>query len=264
MGISQLLSDPAGFITSLLPLIPAILPALILHEVAHGYVAYRLGDPTAKSMERLSLNPLKHLDPLGTLCMLLFDLGWAKPVPVDPRYFRHPRRDDFLVSIAGVTANFIMFLFGCVLMYSMTGIALNVVPDTQWIGSNKFMTTIDDTVYLISKPDVWLNAYSLQSILIEPYLGKAWGFVYEVIVNFTFVNISLAIFNLLPVPPLDGYHVVNDLLFKRPLFAPHLASQVGRVILLVLVYTDWLSDGLLWVMERVFSVTGQIALTLFG
>ena len=122
MGITELLNDPIQYIFSLLPLIPAILPALILHEVAHGYMAYRLGDPTAKLMGRLSLNPLKHLDPLGTLSMFLIGLGWAKPVPVDPRFFRHPRRDDFLVSIAGITANLIMFLIGCVLMYSMVAI----------------------------------------------------------------------------------------------------------------------------------------------
>ena len=97
--ISQWLEDPIGYLLSLLPMIPAILPALILHEAAHGYIAYRLGDPTAKLMGRLSLNPLKHLDLWGTICMFVIGLGWARPVPVDPRFFKHKRRDIFLVSI---------------------------------------------------------------------------------------------------------------------------------------------------------------------
>ena len=237
MGITELLNDPIQYIFSLLPLIPAILPALILHEVAHGYMAYRLGDPTAKLMGRLSLNPLKHLDPLGTLSMFLIGLGWAKPVPVDPRFFRHPRRDDFLVSIAGITANLIMFLIGCVLMYSMVAIGLGAVPADMWLNADEYIVEISDTFYRVAKADAWYMAPAMGEYLIAPYLGGIWSFVYEVIVNFAVINVCLAVFNFLPVPPLDGYHVLNDLILKKSLFAPYKVMQAGRALLLILMLT---------------------------
>jgi Zn-dependent protease len=84
---------------------PAILFALTIHEFSHGYVAWRLGDPTAKMMGRLTLNPLKHLDPIGTIALFLFRFGWAKPVPIDPRNFRHPTRDMAISGLAGPAAN---------------------------------------------------------------------------------------------------------------------------------------------------------------
>jgi Zn-dependent protease len=84
---------------------PAILFGLTIHEFSHGYVAWRLGDPTAKMMGRLTLNPLKHLDPIGTIALFLFRFGWAKPVPIDPRNFRHPTRDMAISSLAGPAAN---------------------------------------------------------------------------------------------------------------------------------------------------------------
>jgi Zn-dependent protease len=84
---------------------PAILFALTIHEFSHGYVAWRLGDPTAKMMGRLTLNPLKHLDPIGTIALFLFGFGWAKPVPIDPRNFQHPTRDMAISSLAGPAAN---------------------------------------------------------------------------------------------------------------------------------------------------------------
>jgi Zn-dependent protease len=84
---------------------PAILFGLTIHEFSHGYVAWRLGDPTAKMMGRLTLNPLKHLDPIGTIALFLFKFGWAKPVPIDPRNFRHPTRDMAISGLAGPAAN---------------------------------------------------------------------------------------------------------------------------------------------------------------
>ncbi len=84
---------------------PAILFGLTIHEFSHGYVAWRLGDPTARMMGRLTLNPLKHLDPIGTIALFLFRFGWAKPVPIDPRNFRHPTRDMAISSMAGPAAN---------------------------------------------------------------------------------------------------------------------------------------------------------------
>lgn len=92
-----------------------ILLAISIHEMAHGFVAYKLGDPTAKSMGRLSLNPLKHLDPIGALCMLFFGFGWAKPVMINPYYFKKPKRDSALTALGGPLANFILAFLGIVI-----------------------------------------------------------------------------------------------------------------------------------------------------
>ena len=96
----------------LLFVIPCVLFALTVHEVSHGYMAYRLGDPTAHRMGRLTLNPLKHLDPVGALCMVLFHFGWARPVPINTRYFKKPRRDTALTAAAGPISNFLMAFLG--------------------------------------------------------------------------------------------------------------------------------------------------------
>ena len=175
MGIQALLSDPIAYIKSVLLILPAVLPALILHECAHGYVAYRLGDPTAKMMGRLSLNPLRHLDPVGTLCMIFIGLGWAKPVPINPGYFRHPRRDDLLVSLAGITANLIMFLTGCVAMLIFVIVGLKAVPADMWYRSGEYLVQMDKTLYRVALSDVALYPAAMSEYLISPYLGSAWG-----------------------------------------------------------------------------------------
>ncbi len=95
---------------------PAILFGLTIHEFSHGYVAWRLGDPTAKLMGRLTLNPLKHLDPIGTIALFIFRFGWAKPVPIDPTYFRHPTRDMALSALAGPAANLVVAALAGLLM----------------------------------------------------------------------------------------------------------------------------------------------------
>ena len=100
--LNGLTSDPGGTILTLVYVAVCILFSLIIHECAHGYVALKCGDPTAKWLGRLTLDPRKHLDPLGTICMVFMRIGWAKPVPVNPRNFRHYRRDYILVSIAGI------------------------------------------------------------------------------------------------------------------------------------------------------------------
>jgi Zn-dependent protease len=101
----MLTGDWHDIIRSLVLSAPAILFGLTIHELAHGLVAWRLGDPTAKAMGRLTLNPLRHLDPIGTVALFLFRFGWAKPVPIDPSYFRHPTRDMALSALAGPAAN---------------------------------------------------------------------------------------------------------------------------------------------------------------
>ncbi|MBR3999619.1 MAG: site-2 protease family protein, partial [Clostridia bacterium] len=107
-----MLASLSDKIIELLFVIPCVLIALTVHEVAHGYMAFRLGDPTARNLGRLTLNPLKHLDPIGTICMIFFHFGWARPVPVNSRYFKKPRRDMALTSAAGPVSNFIMAFLG--------------------------------------------------------------------------------------------------------------------------------------------------------
>jgi Zn-dependent protease len=124
-----------GF-ASLLLSAPAILFGLTIHEFSHGYVAWRLGDPTAHALGRLTLNPLKHLDPIGTIALFLFRFGWAKPVPIDPTYFRHPTRDLAIAALAGPAANLLTAVAagGVVRLLTLLG-----VSGFWWILANYFV-----------------------------------------------------------------------------------------------------------------------------
>ena len=149
-------------------LAPGLLIALVCHEVAHGYVAYLLGDPTAKSQGRLTLNPIKHLDPLGTLAFFIVHFGWAKPVPVNPNFFKDPRKGMLLTAIAGPGVNF--------LLAAMFALVIHILTLTHFEQS-QFTDTVIIPLYLISQAGV-------------------------------FVNLILGVFNLLPIPPLDGSNVL--------------------------------------------------------
>ena len=163
--------DIAGIIREIAILAVPFLLAITCHEVAHGYVAYRLGDPTAKNAGRLTLNPLKHLDPLGTVVLVLTRfIGWAKPVPVDPRYFKDPYKGMMLTSLAGPGANLalaVLFSLGMRLILAF--------------GSGRNLTG---------------EGFSM----IEP--------IYYICEAGVFINIVLCCFNLIPVPPLDGSKVL--------------------------------------------------------
>lgn len=150
-----------------------VVTALPLHELAHGFVAYRLGDPTAKNMGRLTLNPIRHLDPVGSLLILFAGFGYAKPVPVDARYFRNPRKGMALTALAGPMANLLLAAFWMV-VYK---IFFYFVPMSV---GGRHVTDIIFTVLIVT-------------------------------------NIGLAVFNLLPVPPLDGSRVLD-------FFLPHKLS----------------------------------------
>ena len=191
-SVTELFQSPLAFLQSLLYRVPATLIALILHEWAHGFVAYKLGDPTAKMMGRLSLNPLHHLDPLGTVLLFVAGFGWAKPVPIDPRYFKHKHRDDLLVSIAGITMNVLLFLAFYTLYYAALRIAV----------SSGFLVR-------------WQGAFYYAS-------GRNALFEYALtLLQYTAVlNLSLAVFNLLPVPPLFA-PVQRPVPEKEPVRQPH-------------------------------------------
>lgn len=196
-----------NFILQLIILAPPILLALTVHEYAHGYVAYRFGDPTAKSLGRLTLNPLKHLDPLGTLAFFIIKIGWAKPVPVNPNYFKNPRKDMLWVALAGPAVNFVMAIISALL------------------------TKI-----------VWFIA---ASIPYSPLAKAILVPVNEVLMASVWINLVLCIFNFLPIPPLDGSKILAGLL--PPDLARSYASveRYGFVIIMLLAFTGILSKMIL-------------------
>lgn len=189
-------------LNELLIRIPPVLFALTIHEFAHGYVAHLCGDDTAKMRGRLTFNPLAHLDPIGTLCLMFGPLGWAKPVPVNPYNFRHLRRDDILVSLAGVAANL------------ATAVAVAIVMRLA------LQSGFD---YGGSRPAVvlWLMGHLLVRI-----------------------SIGLMIFNLIPLPPLDGSHVLRHMLPYHIASAYERAAPILSIAFLVLIFTGVLGTVL--------------------
>lgn len=266
----QLFSDPKGVLLVLLLALPGRLMAIAAHESAHGWVADRCGDPTARLMGRITLNPLKHFDPVGTLCMLLFGFGWAKPVPVNPLNFRDYRRDDLKVSLAGITMNLTLFFGGCAVMYGVVWLALRQVPyqSLYWTSSELVRTTVDgvpalcDAEYWYSVADLLRYPWAMWDVLIAPVFGQTAGYLYQMLYYFVSTNLVLAVFNLIPIPPLDGYHVLNDLVLKRPLFADQKAVGIGMAVMLVAVYTGWLDRGLSAAYDFVLSGAGNAMMSL--
>ncbi|MBR4540425.1 MAG: site-2 protease family protein [Clostridia bacterium] len=297
MGIlSALQSDPKGTLIILLYQIPAILIALTLHELSHGYVAYRCGDPTAQMMGRLTFNPLKHLDPIGTLFMLLFGFGWARPVPVNPRNYKHFRRDDLLVSLAGITMNFCLFLMAMLLMTSINQLlwkpelwtlgslatpreflSFQGMNFYSVLGSENTIVVEDATQYIRSvsgnsaylsllTPSQFQNmsivydstgAYYFALEGLSDYLRSPWLiYVQRFLMFFARINLSLAIFNLIPIPPLDGYHVVNDIFLRGRLHIPAKVMNVVMIGMLALFYfTDIFSTA---ISTAVYFVQGGV------
>lgn len=188
--------DIASFIQNIAILMVPVLTAITFHEVAHGYSAYLLGDPTAKDAGRLTLNPIKHLDPIGAIALFLVKVGWAKPVPINPQYFKQPRAGIIFVSFAGPLANFVL---ACVFSLFFQGILF-------------FFETVSSPL--------------LRDILF-PVLYMCQAGV--------LINIGLGIFNLLPIPPLDGSNILAGLL------PPQLAktymeySKYGFIVLIILL-----------------------------
>ena len=173
--------------------LPPLLFALTVHELAHGWVAFRLGDPTAKMAGRLTMNPLKHLDPLGVLAFVIMKIGWAKPVPVDPRYFRNPQKDMLLVALAGPGANVLLALASALLAR-----------------------------VLVSMP-------VLPLFVLQPLVGM--------LVASVWINIMLAVFNIIPIPPLDGSKVLMGVLPPEAARSFARIEPFGFFILLALFYT---------------------------
>lgn len=232
------------YLTQLVLRLPAVLIAICMHESAHGWVANRCGDPTARLMGRITLNPVKHFDPAGMLCLVFFGVGWAKPVPINPLHFRNYRKDDLKVSLAGVTMNLILALVFLIPAYAVF---------------TRAFVSFREMYYLPDGDLAWLqNALMDYRPILETW-GSVPAGLYEVLANVVLVNLNLAIFNLIPLPPLDGYHVLNDLVLKRPLFATQRAAMAGQGILILLMVTDILPWFLGWALSGVLSGVGHVA-----
>ncbi len=250
------------FIVRMLLSIPPFLLALSVHEAAHAWMADRCGDPTARYMGRLTLNPLAHVDPIGFAMLFIVGFGWAKPVPVNPNNFRHYRRDDIKVSLAGIAANLMMFVVGCLLMYGTIAFALSRVPESAWM-DGMFTVRVGGVRYGVSVSEAFLYATGMGDFLIGPFLGSIPSYLFEMITIFATVNLVLAVFNLLPVPPLDGYHVLNDLVLRRQLFAPQRAAMVGQIALVVLIFSGALDRILSAVIGGALTGAGTVFEALF-
>jgi Zn-dependent protease len=210
----DLFDDPLGFLSRLILQIPALLVAVTVHEVAHGLVADRLGDPTARRLGRITLNPLPHIDPLGALAFVLAGFGWAKPVPVNAQNLRHPVRDMACVAVAGPLANF-----------AAAFVAL--------VGA-RLLGHIGSALPVVSEP--------LAGVLF-------WTYVF---------NLALGIFNLIPLPPLDGGHFLPYFLPRASWTFLRQLEQVGPLLLMLLVLTG----ATRYFVQPVFSVVSGFYLSV--
>ena len=207
MGISTVMlmfsQNPMQALLYILISFLAMCVAISFHEWAHAFVAYKLGDPTAKNMGRMSIDPFRHMDWMGAVVFLLFGFGWAKPVVVNSRNLKHYRRDDILISLAGPVMNLL-------LAFVFTGVAMLVLMPNQWIALT--------VMYLIS------------------------------------MNLNFALFNVLPVPPLDGFHVVTSLFVRKNYAVVDFLQKYGYFLLILLVFSGALDVVLGWAATGLYDL----------
>lgn len=273
--LSQLMNESTRLeaLIALLYRLPAVLIALTLHELAHGYAALKCGDPTAQMLGRLTFNPLKHLDPIGTLFMFLFGFGWARPVPINPRNYRHFRRDDFLVSGAGILMNLMLFLFATLMMILLS---VFLYDPSLWqagpLATRADFLCFEGTNFAFTYSNMGLVALKdagagyVYTAEVQDFLRTPWlMYVQRFLMDFSMVNIGLALFNLLPIPPMDGYRLLNDVLAKGKLHIPQKVMNGIMVGMLVLFFaTDIFSSFL---GKAIYFVQGGVVkglLSLFG
>lgn len=188
-------------IIEILTILPGILIALSFHEFAHAFAAVKLGDDTPRLQGRLTLDPTKHLDPIGFICLLLIGFGWAKPVMINPRNFRNPRRDDIIVSAAGPLANFIL----AIVITGILGILLKFAPNV-------------------------ITGSEVADVF------------FQILAGAVYINLVLMVFNLIPLPPLDGHHILGNIIgYKAVNFYRKYASYI-RLGLIILLVTGLIGD----------------------
>ncbi len=193
-----------GSLVQLLLRVAAVLICIVFHEVSHGVAAYLLGDPTAKAQRRLSLNPIRHIDPFGALMMLLVGFGWAKPVPVDMRYFKKPKSGMAITALAGPVSNFFLAYVMMLLAYLFLGI------------------------FVVNE---------------MPYSDFAQG-ILDFCIMTASLSIGLGVFNLIPFPPLDGSKILGILLPDRIYYKILRYEFAGTIILMALLWLGVLDGPL--------------------
>ncbi|PKF88563.1 site-2 protease family protein [Bacillus sp. BA3] len=198
--------------------IVSLLIAFTVHEFSHAYVAYKFGDPTAKNEGRVTLNPISHLDPIGTLLILIAGFGWARPVPVNRFHFKNPKLAGVLVSFAGPFSNLIVAILGFLIFYGL--LAAGVGPDLP--------------------------------LFVQPF--------FEVLIN---LNILLFVFNLLPLPPLDGYRIVQDLVSADLRAKMTQYEQYGSLIFLILIITPLSKYTIGPILNNVVPLVGDVLSRFF-
>lgn len=205
-GLSNIITylsagDFRGLIIYLLALMLGMLVAISFHEWAHAFAAYKLGDPTAKNMGRMTLDPTKHIDPIGAVCFLLFGMGWAHPVIVNSRNLKNYRRDDLIISLAGPVMNLLLSF-------------------------------------------IFFGGYFFASIYTDNEV------LHTVLLYLVSLNMSFAIFNILPIPPLDGFRVVTSIFVRKGHKVVEVLQRYGWLILMALLLTGVIGR----IMEAIWGV----------